>query len=151
MERSGTKRAEYECLRRVLAWCAKEVATRIGKTVRFAPRLFFARMESNEIAGIGTVEILDDSADTVRHLAKMSQVVDLPDVDVVVLVRQVLEIAARPATNLESSPVFMFHLIGKRYEATVVHRPQGQGSAGNCGADLRLDQLHQRQRAMIHH
>lgn len=151
MDWNCTKRGEHANFRRVLAWCAQEVTTRFSKAGRYASRLFFARMEGDAIAGIGTVEMLDDAGDTPGHLANMSQVVELPNVDVVVLVRQVREIATSQASELDSSPVFMFHLIGKRYEATVVWRPPGQRPADDLDIDLRLDQLYPRQRSMTHH
>lgn len=151
MDWSEAKRDEHEHFWRVLAWCAEEVITRLSKTGRFVPRLFFARMEGDAIAGIGTVEMLDDAGESARHLANMSQVVDLPNVDVVVLVRQVREIATSYPSELDSDPVFMFHLIGKRYEATVVCRRLGQRPAHDPGIDLRLDQLYPRQRSMTHH
>lgn len=144
MDWSGAKRGEHERFRRVLAWCAEEVVTRLSKTGRFVPRLFFVRMDASAIAGIGTVEIFDDAGDTLRNLESMCQVVDLPNVDVVVLVRHARDVTWRPASNTESEPAFVFHLIGKRYEATVVYRSQGRRTAHDAGADLRLDQLYPR-------
>lgn len=144
MDWNGTKRGEHERFRQVLAWCAGEVITRLSKTGRFVPRLFFVRMDARAIVGIGTVEVVDDAGDTLRHLESMCQVVDLPNVDVVVLVRHARDVTSRPASNTNSEPAFMFHLIGKRYEATVVYRREGRRKVHDAGADLRLDQLYPR-------